>query len=147
MGCHTWFSVPFITDKEKIKQDALEELNREDFPYSAQEKQMYQYAIEQDLDDIIVRIAICNSKYSNKGILHTANGKVYIDCKNYHDAFRCYGYPLNILKSLEEAIDFINTYEYKDRNGDIHKCETSEHTIPTITEFFEKYPDGIITFG
>lgn len=147
MGCHTWFSVPFITDKEKIKQDALEELERKDYAYSAQEKKMYQYAIEQDLDDIIARLASNNSKYENVGLIQTTDGKLYKDSAKYHDAFRCSGYPIIVLKSLQETIDFINSYEYKHRDGTVLKCETSEHTIPTITEFFEKYPDGIITFG
>ena len=174
MGCHTWFSVPFITDKEKIKQDALEELNRVEYPYTEQEKKMYKYAIKQDLDQIIAEIA-CSKYYK----LHTkaVSGIIYIDANdaeverynkenninlnrfdNYKDvqnlnlkfwgnAFRCAGYPKIILRSLKETIDFINTYEFTDDDGNIHKCETSEHTIPTITEFFEKYPDGIITFG
>lgn len=145
MGCHTWFSVPFITDKEKIKQDALEELERKDYPYRAQEKKMYQYAIEQDLDHIIASIAANNAKYSQ--LLIVKDGLLYEENDQYHDVFRCSGYPTIILRSLEETIDFINTYEFTDGNGNIHKCETSEHTIPIITEFFEKYPDGIITFG
>ncbi len=49
MGCHTWFSVPLTNDKNEILIKAQENLNKNDWMDSST-KQMYQYAIDNELD-------------------------------------------------------------------------------------------------
>lgn len=140
MGCHTWFSVPFITDKEKIKEDALTEVNRTEYPYSDQLKKMYTYAINEDLDEIISELAI--HKYHDAGHCSELDGMIYMDASDYelyqynlkngttlhkyknhkevnalmldgwHDCFRCSGYPTTVLRSYDEVLKFIDEYEF-----------------------------------
>lgn len=67
------------------------------------------------------------------------NGNFYVQVDDFHDCFRKYGYPEDNLFSLEETIK----YMYDEKNN----CTTYENSIKWVTEFWNKYPDGIICFG
>jgi hypothetical protein len=59
----------------------------------------------------------------------------------FHDVFRKYGYPEDLLFSLEETLTYINNPKNK---CSIHD---KEWTLKTLYEFWKKYPDGMIQFG
>ena len=63
MGCHTWFSVPVVTDKKKILELAQEWLSN-DKHISESSKQMYQYAIDNELITPCLELA-CNTYNEN----------------------------------------------------------------------------------
>lgn len=178
MGCHTWFSVPYITDREEIRKLATEHIlkdlkggkrskkwNEPDFPNNIFLK---------NSDDTITSYA------SDMIDGHTCilDGNIYMDVLDYelmkynertgsniskrdyeeidsiglfnlYDCFRAYGYPDNILRSYEETIEFICTYQY----SGIHAIpgepaiKTFEDTDQKLKLFFARYPCGIITFG
>lgn len=61
------------------------------------------------------------------------------DTDEFHDVFRKYGYPDDMLFSLQETLDYI-------ANPD-NECTTYEWTNRRLNEFWEKYPNGMIQFG
>ena len=63
MGCHTWFSVPVVTDKKKILELAQEWLSNDKY-LSESSKQMYQYAIDNELITPCLELA-CNTYNEN----------------------------------------------------------------------------------
>ena len=65
----------------------------------------------------------------------------FVDDTGYHDEFRKYGYPNDLLFSLEETLAYIDDPK--------NKCFVSdrEWTEKRLKEFWEKHPDGMIQFG
>lgn len=73
MGTHTWFAVPYKTDKKEIIQMAQDFLNSTKY-YTESEKQMYQYAIDKELTDpicsLVSGVVDCNHIDTDKWILY-----------------------------------------------------------------------------
>jgi len=65
------------------------------------------------------------------------NNIFYINSE-YHDVFRIGDYPEDVLYSYEECLEYIKQYELK------HNIIVD---VYRLKEFWDKYPDGIITFG
>lgn len=172
MGCHTWFSVPYITDKEKIKELAKEEICNDG--YTSDFVKMYLYAIDNELMDVCCELAInainradthYHLNYDNDiinmdvadyalmiyNVEHGTLLEKYVDSKKieslrldyWHDTFRIGGYPEVYLHSMAEVLDFINKYEIEHST----KIDFSRDAQLNVMKFFEKYPDGNIHFG
>ena len=136
MGCHTWFSVPFLTDKKEIIKLAQKYINSEKY-LSSSAKKMFQYAIDNELVDPCCQLACISPnkpgisqkdnnswslyldiqdfsllKYNEK---NNTNIKRYSDefhklkLETYSDEPRIGGYPDIIIKSYEEMCSFIST--------------------------------------
>ena len=176
MGCHTWFSVPLITDKKTIIKKAVEEINSVDSNgdryYPLDYVKIMDFAIENDLMDFIGEYAAAGNKYYN--------GKVYIgieeysllqynkkngtnfDCKydldekerelleSYSDEPRISGYPQRVITSYQEMKNFIES-GFTDSKGVKHNFYYEKSRYPKfmkgIKTFFNKHSNGIITFG
>ena len=70
------------------------------------------------------------------------NGKTYDFVDDFHNVFKAY--PANDeleLFSLQETLDFIKSENiYKGR-------PIPDSVVQLLTEFWDKYPDGMIDFG
>ncbi len=172
MGCHTWFSVPYITDKETIIQKAKDYLSSNESSWlSESKKQMYQYAIDAELVDPVCELAYPNHQnygwdiymdikeyslieYNKKnGTNYGLYDREFYDnpeIESYSDEPRIGGYPETVIKSYDELIEFMKT-GYTDKNGkhfDFYYDESRKETFMNqIKSFFNKHPKGIITFG
>ena len=174
MGCHTWFSVPYSADKEEIVELAQKYLDNLKGS-SIGHKKMYQYAIDNLLEEPILELA----EYSVDGC-HSENWTVYVDIKKwsllqynksngtnydsifdeavhnkipleyYSDEPRIGGYPDKVIRSYDEMVDFMKT-GFTDEEGVRHDFyydeDRKENFMNGIKTFFEKHPKGIITFG
>jgi hypothetical protein len=59
--------------------------------------------------------------------------------EEFHDVFRIYTYPSDLLCSFDETIQFIE--ENKDN------CKIFEYTYNQLKKFWDEYPQGLICFG
>jgi len=84
---------------------------------------------------------LCNCAVYNKmnGVYIKDKKTFYVDTNEFHDLFRKYGYPSDILYSYDATIKYI---ENKD-----NQCTTYDFTLERLKDFWEKYPDGQIHFG
>lgn len=175
MGCHTWFYVPVLTKKEDIIKEAQKALDENKWLHPT-EKQMYQYAIDNELNVPIKQLL---SDYDDKDIdewimyqdvtewsLNKYNKEQETNIERYDTEYHkliqtniieCYsdeprigGYPETIIKSYQEMLDFMKT-GYTNDEGKHYDFYYEEGRYPNFIEgiktFFEKHPDGIITFG
>ena len=78
MGCHTWFSVPYITDKNEIIAQA--QLTLDNWKgLDANTRKMYQYAIDSELCEPVCDLAGTSfslNYYDDSWVL-------YLDIKEY----------------------------------------------------------------
>lgn len=162
MGCHTWFNKRVNISYDEIKQKYIDSLkenldfcdrllhNRDsldpdlldaypewDEKYAIDEIEMSkQTIIEVENDKMSIEDIISRSPQS----LICFNGIIYTwKDVEYHDVFRKYGYPEDVLFSMEETIEYI--MEPK------NKCLLYTDTMKRLIEFWTEYPDGCITFG
>jgi len=79
MGCHTWFSVPYLTEFEEIKKLSIQEINRQDYKYAKDYIIMYNFAIENNLKSVICDLAMGQIKHhcNSDGI------NIYMDVSDY----------------------------------------------------------------
>lgn len=166
MGCHTWFynkidTPPYEEIKEvviKVYQDNIDLFNKWiDNPLCDEYVEMCSVYTEYTIDkikkwrDLNIRLVrIIKNNYCKKAVLNryciynkdlivNINGELYKNVKEYHDSFRKYGYPDDMLFSLEETIDYINNPN--------NECYLYDYSIKKISEFWDKYPNGMIDFG
>ena len=178
MGCHTWFNVPYITDKKEIIKMAQETVDRyvEKKWIGDGSRQMYQYAIDNELQEPVCELATSGEYSHYKEIEWT----LYLDVQDadmyrynkehgttyeskydmpeeirdalegYSDEPRIGGYPDTIIKSYVEMLKFMET-GYTDSDNEHHVFRYEEDRYPMFMEgiktFFTKHPQGIITFG
>lgn len=93
---------------------------------------MLQHAIDNQYIEWLIK----HSLSYGFNILHYENGVLYEEIDEFHDLFRVGDYPETTLHSFEETTEFIENNKVK---GDIYWDE--------LKKFWEKYPDGLITFG
>lgn len=168
MGCHTWFSVPFLKGKENIIKLAQKKLNEN--PYISESyKKMYQYAIDEELEDPVLELV--SEGHSEPWILYkdiseyslaeynranNTNIEKYspeynrIKIESYSNEPRISGYPNNVIRSYEDMISFMETGFIDDENK--HHVfrldeDRKEYVMNSIKRFFSNHPEGIITFG
>jgi hypothetical protein len=175
MGCHTWFSVPFKTDKEEIIKLAQDYLNSVTH-YGDDYKKMYQLAIDHGLQGPILELAAdgsdSNVRDPDNWILykdivdnsieeHHKKTGVLIDrydyeaqkkegLENYSNEPRIGGYPDRIVRSYDDMVDFMKTgHTLSDGTHCDFNCDADrlDKVMEGIKQFFFKHPDGIITFG
>jgi hypothetical protein len=177
MGCHTWFSVPYVkNDKAKVIELAQEFVNTS--PYlTADHKKMYQYAIDAELHDVIKELATSlgdGKDYGEPWTLYLditdyslmeynkLNGTNYkskydkevyekIDLESYSDEPRIGGYPEHIIiRTYDQMVEFMKT-GFDDKEGKHYNFyydeSRKENFMEGIRTFFYRHPDGIITFG
>ena len=159
MGCHTWHYRKLERTQEEAKQSCLAALKRgrnlcwkiynnptnyRGINWKTTKKEQF-YHIK--IYNRKIK-AVCNNYYqkaiwnnqNDKGLTIYVDGKgLYIADTGFHDSFRKYGYPDNMLFSLEETLKYID-----DKNN---SCETYENTFKRLKEFWNKYPEGLIEFG
>jgi hypothetical protein len=74
-----------------------------------------------------------------KGMKYIPGRGMFDDVDDYHDVFRKYGYPDDMLFSLEEALAYIE--------DPANECTTNEDTRELLERYWAEYPDGMIRFG
>lgn len=173
MGCHTWFSVPYKTDKNEIIKLAQEWLDKAEH-ISSGHKQMYQWAIDNEIEEPVCELASyetdCNREFEwtlykdvkdySVEMYNLKNGTSidiydYDACEeakieNYSDEPRIGGYPERVIHSYDEMVDFMKTgfIDEEGRQRDFYYDENrKESFMGGIKTFFERHPKGIITFG
>lgn len=174
MGCHTWFKIPILTDKSeilKVAQESLDNWVKEKWVTDS-ERQMYQYAIDNELITPVCSLAASllegSEEKDNEWIIYKDPSKVSIERYNkehgtsfeyshelpvedkkliefYPDCPRIGGYPETIITNYEEMVKFVKS-GYTDENKE-HYTFSDAEDLSHIKEFFIKHPDGIITFG
>ncbi len=173
MGCHTWFSVPYKTDKKEIIEIAQNWLNKSDH-VSIGHKKMYQWAIDNEIEEPVCELAsfetdtnhkdgwllykdidkYSKEKYNN---LHGTNIDFHdseawkgINIELYSNEPRIGGYPDTIIKSYDQMVEFIKT-GFTNAEGTHfdfrYEQDRKEHFMYGIETFFINHPNGIITFG
>jgi hypothetical protein len=173
MGCHTWFSVPYKTDKKEIISIAQKWLDDNKY-MSKGHRRMYQWAIDNEVCEPITELASFDIGSSRDGefILYKniedfsvekynlENGTNidkydYEACEkanieSYSNEPRIGGYPDKVIRSYDEMIEFMKV-GYTDEKGNHYDFYYDEDRIDNvmsnIKKFFIKHPDGIITFG
>jgi len=165
MGCHTWFHKKYIFSKEEAKLKLIEIVDErikstERFMYSPTEedKEFLSDYPEYKDDDLMGELEELNKfkdnienlsddeifeSFAEKSLQNLTyikdNGLYKSDNSLPHDLFRKYGYPDDVLLSLEETL----SYMFDPKN----KCQIFEYSKKDIIEYWNKYPDGMIDFG
>lgn len=163
MGCHTWFYRKIERTQEEANKSCIAGLKsnrmlnwkifRNPTGYRGINwEECCESSKESCLNSINIinrKIkAICNGYYqkavwnhqNDKELTEYIEGKgLYIEDTGFHDIFRKYDYPEDILFSLQETLDYINNPK--------NNCTVYENTIEKLEKFWNKYPDGIIRFG
>lgn len=162
MGCHTWFYRKIERTQKEANESCIKGLKKSrNLSWKIFNNPTGYAGINWEEDCGSTRESCLKSiSVSNRKIKAIYNGYYqravwnhqrdrnlteYIDGKGlyietgFHDTFRKYGYPEDRLFSLQETLDYINNPE--------NDCTIYENTIERLKEFWNKYPDGMITFG
>jgi hypothetical protein len=167
MGCHTWFykkinspldeeikktviercskELDFlerlINDRGSIDADFLEAYPEFDSEWVTNNKSFWLDLKERtengtiETDELYERY--CD--WSNDLTEHVKDKGWFIECDEFHDVFRKYGYPDDKLFSYQETMDYINDPK--------NECVVYDHTDEHLKRFWDKHPDGLILFG
>lgn len=167
MGCHTWFYTKIETPSDvEIKSVVIEHLmseanfnqrlvsQRETIDadiLEAYPEWTPEYAAE-CLEHTNQKISAINNETIDKdelyqmycdyadGLMCWAPGRgFYQEVEDYHDVFRKYGYPEDMLFSYAETIDYVN--------NPTNECFTYDFTLDLLQRFWAEYPSGMIRFG
>jgi hypothetical protein len=167
MGCHTWFykKVDPQPTYEEVKTYVIDRIKKEidfderlisdrnsfdselleTYPEWTSEHGQYCKEINERKLRIVssnyCKLAVCNKyKYNDNLTIYIEGKGFYVYSHDLpHDIFRKYGYPDDKLFSLQETLDYINNIE--------NQCTVYDYTVQKLTEFWTKYPDGVIKFG
>lgn len=173
MGCHTWFSVPYKTDKKEIIELAQKWLNTVDH-VSPGHKKMYQWAIDNEIVEPVCELATFETDCNREGndwviykdvtaysvekynLEHGTNIDKYdyearnaANIESYSDEPRIGGYPDKRIHSYDEMVEFMktgHTNEYGHYDFELDETR-KEMVMNGIKQFFINHPQGIITFG
>lgn len=97
-----------------------------------------EYFFEEDVTKDTLLQSLYTS-FSEDLLTFVKNKGWYKETDDFHDVFRKYSYPDDILFSLEETLAYINDPK--------NECVVYDWTENDLKEFWEKYPDGMIQFG
>ena len=155
MGCHTWFSKP-ITEKEfdLMKEYASTEIyqlvgdSKENVENGMYDEYLYNLLIKSLKDNTPCVYGKYwwqlgwgegNPKLGDSSFVHEVQGYNYlfIDVPEYHDLFRVKNYPNKVITSRRKLRRWMGKKYFNLTNEQLDK----------ISEFFRKYPGGVITFG
>jgi hypothetical protein len=152
MGCHTWFKLPVITGKEEVKKHILKIIDKQrneewwDDTVEAQALMDIEYLNQFNYEDMVWYT------YNENLSFRVVNGVPGLYTSYYDDSDepRIGGYPEAIATSYEEMMGFMESgLKGEDgRHYDFYiEDDRRDRIINHIKTFFEKHPDGIITFG
>ena len=164
MGCHTWFYAKIEPQPtyEEVKQNVINHLEEkidfynevvngnldseflEVYPeltpeFGLKYKSIYERKLQFVKKDLCKKAVYNNYRLSEDVLIINVNGTLYQDIDEYHDLFRKYKYPEDMLFSLKETLEYIE--KYKD------EIIIYEDTYSMLEEFWEEYPNGMIRFG
>ena len=167
MGCHTWFYRKVEIDYETAKSSLIKRYSEEinlcqkwiDNPTDPEYLEMVKVYTDWTIDNLMYdvevtkrRLRLVEGGYCKLAVMHkyqTGLTAVYRYVNNigmfkslneFHDIFRIHNYPEDQLFSLIDTLQFIED----------HKAEITYHCQNWESElliFWNKYPDGMITFG
>ena len=154
MGCHTWFSRP-ITEKEfnLMREDAPREIyqltgeSKENIESRLYDKSLYSLLMKSYNEDI----PCVYGKYwwqlgygegnPDLEISFTREirgyNQLFVNVPEYNDLFRIKNYPKKIITSRKNLRRWMGKRYFDLTEEQLKKC----------SEFFRKYPGGVITFG
>lgn len=157
MGCHTWFSRPITKEEfQLIKEYAPIEIynlcgdSKENIEDEFYDKHLYDLLMKSYNEDI----PCVYGKYwwqlgygsGNPDLLngehnyvHEIRGhkELFIDVAEYGDVFRVKNYSSKVIHSRRELRRWMRKRYFNLEDWQLEK----------ISEFFKKYPDGVIRFG
>lgn len=167
MGCHTWFykkierptdfeiktvvinrlmreadfNLRLINQRETIDDDILEAYPEWTPEYATECLEHTKQVIEAINSDTIDKDELYQMycDYADELMVWVPGHGFYQEADGYHDLFRKYGYPEDMLFSYEDTMDYINNQD--------NECYTYESTELHLKEFWAEYPNGMIKFG
>lgn len=151
MGCHTWCYTPIEKpDKDKCKEFLLVLYKDYLESFSGRWKNIIKNRIHKLNEDKIPYELLIEWYFDRSGFTEE-NDKYYMETE-YHDIFRCNNYDAPNLHSFEETLEFIKNNPdgcFGNYYWSENKQEFIETAIDfeTIKEFWNNYPNGLITFG
>lgn len=155
MGCHTWFYKKVKdVNRNILIEDIIEKINElipeyENEPDPADQGFLvYIKSLKDLLEEAINNHEVMSDEEVEEyyhdiigGVIHIHNNALYSEKDvKYHDVFRKYGYPDDVLTSYEETIAYIEDPENEVMNIQPNYKEQ-------LKQFWNEFPDGIITFG
>ena len=80
-----------------------------------------------------------NPELGTDSFTHEIKGykNLFVDVPEYHDLFRARNYPHKVITSRRNLRRWMRKKYFKLTSEQLEKC----------TEFFKRYPGGVITFG
>lgn len=156
MGCHTLFSRP-ITDKEFELMKEYAPIEIFNLTGSSEENMELglnnEFLYKQLMKSFVKNIPCVYGKYwwqlgYGAGNPQLLNGSAYIyeirgrsglfvDIPEYEDIFRVKHYPRKVITNRRNLKRWMRKDYFK----------LSKEQLDKVSEFFEQYPDGVITFG
>jgi hypothetical protein len=150
MGCHTWYKVPVVKGEEEVKKELRANLER------WRKASWWDAECEAEVPKRLQAIETLDPEWLDGGsdyYFYVVNGVpgLYRRYEGDSDEPRIGGYPDTIITSADQMFAFMRSGFYSDYykkhfyfapDGD-----RTERVRELITTFFQKHPDGIITFG
>lgn len=155
MGCHTWFSRP-ITEEEfdLMKEYAPIEIHqlvgdsKENVESGMYDEYLYNLLMKSLKENIPCVYGKYwwqlgwgegNPKLGDSSFVREIRGynNLFIDVREYHDSFRVKNYPNKVITSRRKLRRWMGKKYFNLTTEQLEK----------ISEFFRKYPGGVITFG
>lgn len=159
MGCHTWFYRKIERTQEEAKQSCINYLKHArnlgwkiyknpkgyagiDWKVNKTEQLRYIYLLNRQIRMVsnnLCQKAIWNYQNDEDLVEYFEGRGLYIEDTGFHDVFRKYGYPNDVLFSLEETLKYIDDVK--------NDCVLRENSKERLYEFWSKFPNGAISFG
>lgn len=148
MGCHTYFSRP-ITEEEfqKMKDYAPTEMYNlaGDPSKSIYDKRLYDALMNSYTENIPCignyqwrHLCYGSGNPDLNGIdIREINWSLFVDVEEYYDLFRVEGYSEKIIRNRKELRKYLRKRYF----------QLTDEQLEKISEFFKRYPGGVITFG
>ena len=157
MGCHTWFCRPLTRDEfELMKEYAPTEIynmtgNKEDlYDIGLYDESLYKNLMKSYNENLPCVYGKYWWQYGygssnpklTKGkryFVYEVRGEtgLFLHVDYYHDVFRVKNYPRKVIHNKRELRRFMRKRYF----------ELSKEQLIEISEFFKKYPGGVIHFG
>lgn len=157
MGCHTWFSRPITKDEFNLMKEYApidiynftgdSKENKESGVYDENLYKQLMKSLEKNIPCVHGKYwwqlgyGSYNPKLLNgeNNYIHEIRGdnRLFVDVKEFHDVFRVKKYPRKVIHSRRELRKWMKRKYF----------DLEDWQLEKISDFFSKYPDGVITFG